>query len=368
MNRDKKVMSTKRALVVDDSKSARFAMRKFLEGNGYVVETAESAEEAYIALNKSKPDVIFLDHVMPGVDGLEALSTIKKDTRTASLPVILCSSNEDNNFARQAREFGALDVLLKPPSSQQIAQVLKRLPEVTVAAVERAPAAPPAAPTPSQPPVAAAPTPAPPATPTPAAKVQPIRIPEAAIEQAVLKTLREVLPPTPTSQPQKKLETATNKANAATAASHLGGIPGLQPPAPRTDALREEMERRLQKITQDLYVQLAETRAQLAHLDGELRREPQIRDSVTEVLNEHFGSMTQHFELRLARLRSDFEGLLHEQNRKIEQFNAELQATITAQTQAIAEQVVFRAASSISDQIAESILRALKPAGKSALN
>lgn len=368
MNRDKKVMNTKRALVVDDSKSARFAMRKFLEGNGYLVETAESAEEAYVALNKSKPDVIFLDHVMPGVDGLEALNTLKKDTRTASLPVILCSSNEDNNFARQAREFGALDVLLKPPSSQQIAQVLKRLPEIAEPPVLVSPK-PVSAPVPASVSAAVRGAAQPSSADTsPPAKVQPIRVPEAAIEQAVLKTLRDALPAATSHSPQKKQEGVATGSAVKAGASHLGGIPGLQPPSPRGEALREEMERRLQKITQDLYVQLAETRAQLAHLDGELRREPQVRDAIAEVLNEHFGGMSQHFELRLARLRGEFEAMLHEQNRRIEQLNSELQTAIATQTQAIAEQVVFRAAANISDQIAESILRALKPNGKSTLN
>jgi len=344
-------MSTKRALVVDDSKSARFAMRKFLEGNGYQVETAESAEEAYAFLNKNQPDVIFLDHVMPGIDGLDALRTLKQDTRTSALPVVLCSSNEDVDFAKQARARGAMDVLLKPPSSQQISQVLKQLsapivmpPAASSKAAEKKPA--------SDVPVAAAPA--------PTSKVQPIRIPESAIEQAVLKTLREAI----TANPPSATTTAPSRPSPVLS-SHLGGVPNLQLPAPRPDALREEMERRLQKITQDLYVQLAETRAQLAHLDGELRREPQMRDAVNEVLNEHIGVLSQHFEMRANKLRSELDELLQAQNNRIEQMNLELREAIATQAQAISERVVLSAASRISDQIAESILKALKPASSS---
>lgn len=344
-------MSTKRALVVDDSKSARFAMRKFLEGNGYQVETAESAEEAYAFLNKNQPDVIFLDHVMPGIDGLDALRTLKQDTRTSALPVVLCSSNEDVDFAKQARARGAMDVLLKPPSSQQISQVLKQLnapivmpPAVSSKAAEKKPA--------SDVPVAAAPA--------PTSKVQPIRIPESAIEQAVLKTLREAITANPPSA-----AAASPSRPSPVLSSHLGGVPNLQLPPPRPDALREEMERRLQKITQDLYVQLAETRAQLAHLDGELRREPQMRNAINEVLNEHIGALSQHFEMRANKLRGELDELLQAQNNRIEQLNAELREAIATQAQAISERVVLSAASRISDQIAESILKALKPASSS---
>jgi CheY-like chemotaxis protein len=344
-------MSTKRALVVDDSKSARFAMRKFLEGNGYQVETAESAEEAYAFLNKNQPDVIFLDHVMPGIDGLDALRTLKQDTRTSALPVVLCSSNEDVDFAKQARARGAMDVLLKPPSSQQISQVLKQLsapivmpPAASSKAAEKKPA--------SDVPVAAAPA--------PTSKVQPIRIPESAIEQAVLKTLREAI----TANPPSATAAAPSRPSPVLS-SHLGGVPNLQLPTPRPDALREEMERRLQKITQDLYVQLAETRAQLAHLDGELRRDPQMRDAVNEVLNEHIGALSQHFEMRANKLRSELDELLQAQNNRIEQMNLELREAIATQAQAISERVVLSAASRISDQIAESILKALKPASSS---
>ena len=91
-------MNAKTALVVDDSKSARFAMRKFLESFGYQVDTAESAEDAYIYLRKKLPEVMFLDHIMPGTDGFEAIKAIKQNALTAGLPVVLCSSNEGDDF------------------------------------------------------------------------------------------------------------------------------------------------------------------------------------------------------------------------------------------------------------------------------
>ena len=56
----------KRALIVDDSRSARIILSRMLEQNGLTVDTAESAEQALEYLQRSRPDVIFMDHLMPG--------------------------------------------------------------------------------------------------------------------------------------------------------------------------------------------------------------------------------------------------------------------------------------------------------------
>lgn len=159
-------MAGRSAFVIDDSKSARFALRRYLENMHYVVETAESAEIAFNYLKDHHPDVIFLDHVMPGVDGFDVLNSIKSDPKTIDIPVVICSSNEGDAFTQEARFKGAADVLSKPPSPQALARVLGSLEKVTGArvtgGVQPAPARPAAAPT-SAP---AAPTPA---TATPAA-------------------------------------------------------------------------------------------------------------------------------------------------------------------------------------------------------
>lgn len=130
---------SKTALVVDDSKSARFALRKFLEGFNYQVETAENANEAYAALTRGLPDVVFMDHIMPGVDGFEALRTIKADAQMAGVPVVICSSNEGEAFVTEAHARGASGVLQKPPSPEQIAGVLANLTNRTPSALPSEP-------------------------------------------------------------------------------------------------------------------------------------------------------------------------------------------------------------------------------------
>src|SRR5581483_6902621 len=129
-------MAGRSAFVIDDSKSARFALRRYLENMHYVVETAESAEIAFTYLKDHHPDVIFLDHVMPGVDGFDVLNTIKSDPKTIDIPVVICSSNEGDAFTQEARFKGAADVITKPPTPQQLARVLSSL----TAAAARAPA------------------------------------------------------------------------------------------------------------------------------------------------------------------------------------------------------------------------------------
>jgi CheY-like chemotaxis protein len=127
-------MGSRSALVIDDSKSARFALRRYLENHSYVVDTAESAESAFNYLKDHHPEVIFLDHVMPGVDGFDVLNSIKNDPRTIDIPVVICSSNEGDAFTQEARFKGAADVLPKPPTPHQLARVLGSLDRITTGA------------------------------------------------------------------------------------------------------------------------------------------------------------------------------------------------------------------------------------------
>ncbi len=106
-------MALKRALVVDDSKSARLALKKQLEAYYLHVDLAESGEDALEYLQSHMVDVIFMDHIMPGMDGLEAMSVIKKNPLTATIPVMMYTSKEGEVYVSQARALGAVGVLPK---------------------------------------------------------------------------------------------------------------------------------------------------------------------------------------------------------------------------------------------------------------
>lgn len=120
-------MGSKLAMVVDDSKSARFALRRSLEARGYIVEAVESAEECYRQLANARPDIIFLDHVMPGIDGFGALRHIRADRDYATLPIVICSSHDTPEFMQEAKSNGASDVLIKPPSAEHLDNILSKL-------------------------------------------------------------------------------------------------------------------------------------------------------------------------------------------------------------------------------------------------
>ncbi|MGD8921260.1 MAG: response regulator, partial [Gammaproteobacteria bacterium] len=106
-------MAFKRALVVDDSRSARLALKMLLEQNDLKVHFAETGEEAIDFLKTQTVDVIFMDHSMPGMTGLEAVSVIKGNPRTAMIPVMMYTAKEGEVYVGQARALGAVGVLPK---------------------------------------------------------------------------------------------------------------------------------------------------------------------------------------------------------------------------------------------------------------
>jgi len=117
-------MTAKRALIVDDSRSARVILSRMLETHGLHVDTAESAEQALDYLQGAHPDVVFMDHLMPGMDGFEAVRAIKSNAGTADIPVMMYTSQDDEHYAQQARRAGARGVLSKTLRSGDVSRAL----------------------------------------------------------------------------------------------------------------------------------------------------------------------------------------------------------------------------------------------------
>ena len=120
-------MGAKRALIVDDSKSARLFLARVLEKYDIDVDSAESAEAAIDYLSSNRPDVIFMDHLMPGMDGLQAVQHIKNDPRTATIPIMMYTSQEGELYLGQARALGAIGVLPKQIKPTDVSKVLYQL-------------------------------------------------------------------------------------------------------------------------------------------------------------------------------------------------------------------------------------------------
>ncbi|HNR21677.1 MAG TPA: response regulator [Steroidobacteraceae bacterium] len=120
-------MVTKRALIVDDSKSARAFLSRILTRYEIEVDTAESAEQAIEYLGGQRPDVIFMDHLMPGMDGFQAVQVIKNNPRTATIPIMMYTSQEGELYVGQARALGAIGVLPKQIQPTDVSKVLYQL-------------------------------------------------------------------------------------------------------------------------------------------------------------------------------------------------------------------------------------------------
>ena len=120
-------MGAKRALIVDDSRSARLFLARMLERYEIDVDSAETAEAAIDYLASHRPDVIFMDHLMPGMDGFQAVQAIKNNPRTATIPIMMYTSQEGELYLGQARALGAVGVLPKQIKPTDVSKVLYQL-------------------------------------------------------------------------------------------------------------------------------------------------------------------------------------------------------------------------------------------------
>jgi len=120
-------IARKRALIVDDSRSARVVLSRMLEKYDIEVDTSESAEAAIQYLQLHRPDAIFMDHLMPGMDGLQAVQAIKGNPQTATIPIMMYTSQEGELYVGQARALGAMGVLPKQVRPVDVSKVLYEL-------------------------------------------------------------------------------------------------------------------------------------------------------------------------------------------------------------------------------------------------
>lgn len=123
-------MSQGRVLVVDDQPQVVGILRDLLQHFGYDTSSAASAEEAFAAIARVRPHVVFLDLQLPGISGLEALLYFRQ--HHPEVPVIVVTGNPEHEMARQARAGGAFEVIAKPFSlialKNLVAQAMKVAP------------------------------------------------------------------------------------------------------------------------------------------------------------------------------------------------------------------------------------------------
>lgn len=116
-----------RVLIIDDSKTIVTVLKKFLRSAGYETLEALDAESGLAQLHPEPPELIFLDIVLPGMNGFAALRAIRRDPATRNIPVIMMSGNEQAMEQFFGTRIGADDFMKKPFSRYEVFFRIERL-------------------------------------------------------------------------------------------------------------------------------------------------------------------------------------------------------------------------------------------------
>ena len=118
-------MTIQKILVVDDSKTELHHLSDLLGKRGYAVRTAENGEEAMRRLAEDKPDLILMDVVMPGQNGFQLTRTITRDPRFVGVPVIMCTSKNQETDKVWGMRQGAREYIVKPVAAAELLAKIK---------------------------------------------------------------------------------------------------------------------------------------------------------------------------------------------------------------------------------------------------
>lgn len=105
---------SKKILIVDDSSSNLLLISNFLESEGFDVTTCVKGKDAMAQIAKDQPDLLMLDLMMPDVDGLTILESVRTSPDYAKLPVIIVSAVSEGEKRENAVKLGISDYILKP--------------------------------------------------------------------------------------------------------------------------------------------------------------------------------------------------------------------------------------------------------------
>jgi two-component system, chemotaxis family, response regulator PixH len=118
-------MST--ALIVEDVQTDLMILTSYLETLGWRVISAMNGEEALSYLSSNKPDIVFLDVVLPGRSGFEICRTIKSQIDTKKIPVVMCSTKNTDMDRFWGLKQGADLYLTKPVNQAEFVEVIQKL-------------------------------------------------------------------------------------------------------------------------------------------------------------------------------------------------------------------------------------------------
>src|SRR3972149_417347 len=107
-------MAIKKVLVIHDSAAERTLLGEILSKQGIVVSYAEDGEKGVAQAKLIKPDLVIMDVVMPGMNGFQATRAITKDRETEHIPVIICTTKDQETDKVWGVRQGAKDYVVKP--------------------------------------------------------------------------------------------------------------------------------------------------------------------------------------------------------------------------------------------------------------
>lgn len=113
-------MAIHKILIVDDSPTERYYLTDILVKNGFSVSTAENGEDALAKMRAERPQLILMDVVMPGANGFQVTRSIARDPALAAIPVIICSSKNQETDRIWGMRQGAKDYFVKPVDPAQL--------------------------------------------------------------------------------------------------------------------------------------------------------------------------------------------------------------------------------------------------------
>ena len=113
-------MAINKILIVDDSPTERYYLTDILVKNGFAVSTADNGEDALVKMRADRPELILMDVVMPGANGFQVTRAIARDPELAAVPVIICSSKNQETDRIWGMRQGAKDYFVKPVDPGQL--------------------------------------------------------------------------------------------------------------------------------------------------------------------------------------------------------------------------------------------------------
>ena len=120
-------MAIHKVLIVDDSKTEIMFLTDLLRKNGFVVRSAENADEAFKRLTEDKPDLILMDVVMPGQNGFQLTRSINRTPEYTEVPIIMCTSKNLETDRVWGMRQGAKDYITKPVDPTELLGKIKAL-------------------------------------------------------------------------------------------------------------------------------------------------------------------------------------------------------------------------------------------------